>query len=116
MPGCGLYSELTSDCIRAGLACTPRLQKELIQLSFQGIYAVFEVNRLTVTFWHLTSTIVEMLYNRVSHDCLHRGKIVTNRLQNLSEKFPRLITDLATVCTRSLPEGQSRRNSDFAGL
>jgi len=84
--------------MRAGSFCTPRLREELSKLSLPAFYSVCEINGFTESFWILTSTIIEMLYDRVSRDYLCCGEMVTNKSQNLSEHFPHLITDLPTVC------------------
>lgn len=71
MPDFHRYWQLTLSCIHAVSFCTPQLQEELSQLSFQALYRVFEIYGGTLDFWRLTSTITEMLRNRVSHDYLH---------------------------------------------
>jgi len=73
------YYYLTFSCMCAGPFCTPRLREELSQLSLHALYGAFEINILTWEFWELTSTIIEMLHNKVSHDYLHYGETFTNK-------------------------------------
>ena len=110
MPDFYHYYWFTFDCISAGPFCTPRLREELSQLSLQALYGRFEINMFTWEFWTLTSTIIEMLHNKVSHGYLHCGATFTNKCQNLLEQFPHLITDLPTVCF----EGFRKANPDKA--
>ena len=68
MPEYRLYSAITLGCISTDPFCTPRLREELSQLSLPALYRVFEPRGLGGDFWSLTSTIFEMLHDRVSHD------------------------------------------------
>jgi len=68
MPEYRLYSTITLGCISTDPFCTPRLREELSQLSLPTLYRVFELKGLGGDFWSLTSTIFEMLHDRVSHD------------------------------------------------
>jgi len=79
MPDCQVYWRLTLRCIFAGPFCTPQLREELSRLSFQALYRVFEIGGLVEDFWLLASTIIEMLYDRVSRDYLHCAETVTNK-------------------------------------
>jgi len=79
MPDIYWYYHLTLSCMYAGPFYTPRLREELSQLSLHALYGVFEINMLTREFWRLTSTIIEMLHNKVSHDYLHCGETFTNK-------------------------------------
>jgi len=97
MPDFYHYYWFTFDCISAGSFCTPRLREELSQLPLQALYGAFEIYGYTQQFWKLTSTIIEMLHNKVSRDYLRCGEIFTHRYQNLLKQFPYLITDLPTV-------------------
>ena len=97
MPDYSLYVSITLYCIRAVSFCALQLQEEMSQLSLLALWRVCEIKGSTLIFWNLTSTIIEMLYDQVSHEYL-MAKTVTNECQNLTEQFPHLITDLATVC------------------
>ena len=93
-----LYVDITLRCIRAVSFCTPQLQEELSQLSLFALWGAFEIKGFHLSFWSLTSSIIEVLYDQVCHGYLIMAKTVTNESQNLLEQFPHLITDLATVC------------------
>jgi len=127
------YGTLIVDCINAGPICTPRLQQELIQVSFQTLYTRYEMDKCTISFWSLVSRIVEMLHRQVSCLCnksVKRAKVLTisggdplrslrcymnkwavfiyvvekqlpNQYQKLEEQFPRLISELSTVCIQA---------------
>ena len=98
MPDYFLYVDITLRCIRAVSFCTPQLREELSQLPLLALWQAIEIKGNTHTFWILTSAIIEMLYDQVSHEYLIMLKTITNECQNLMQQFPHLITDLATVC------------------
>jgi len=69
---------LTGDCIRAGPCCTPQLQEELSQLSFQTLYSVCEISMATEKFWYLSMVIIKMLDKWVSRDYLNCDETLTS--------------------------------------
>jgi len=74
MPGYSVYIDVTLRCIRTASFCTPRLREELSQLSLLALWGAIEIKGHTSIFWSLTSRIIEMLHDQVSHDYLHCGK------------------------------------------
>ena len=66
MLACNHHCWLSVGCARAGPFCTPRLQEELTRLSFQALYDVYEMCKLTREFWSLASKIIEILHSQVS--------------------------------------------------
>jgi len=72
------YLSVTKDCIKAGPCCTLQLQEELSQLSFQTLYSVCEISKVTEVFWYLSREIIKMLDNRVSRDYLNCDESLTS--------------------------------------
>ena len=109
MPDCHLYLNITLSCICAVPLCTPQLREELSQLSLLALYRVLDTDGLTKHFWSLTSRIVEMLHDQVSHTVIIyiEAKPVTKKCQNLSDQFPHLITDIPTVCFEAFHKADS---------
>jgi len=70
------YMSLTRKFFEAGPCCTPQLQEELSQLSFQTLYSVYE--EATVNFWYLSKAIIKMLDKRVSRDDLNCDETITS--------------------------------------
>jgi len=66
------------NCIGAGPCCTPQLQEELSQLSFQTLYSVCEISEETEEFWHFSMEIIKMLDKRVSRDYLNCNETLTS--------------------------------------
>ena len=58
--------DVTQECIKAGPRCTPHLQEELTQLSFQTLYSVWEIYGDTGSFWDFSERIIKMLEKQVS--------------------------------------------------
>jgi len=102
MPDYYRYIGITLHCSYAVSFCTPQLREELSRLSLLTLWGVFEIKGFTARFWELASTIIEIPYVHVSHEYLIMAKTVTNESQNLSEQFPHLITDFATICFEAL--------------
>ena len=96
------YTSLTRRCFRAGPCCTPQLQEELSQLSFQTLYSVYEISKATKEFWYFSSDIIKMLDKRASRDYLNCDETLTSWRQNLQEQFAHLISDLQAVCLRTV--------------
>jgi len=65
---------VTTNCIEAGPCCTPQLQEELSQLSFQTLHSVSEIFRETDGFWWLSEGIIQMLEKQVSSEYLICGE------------------------------------------
>jgi len=95
------YTLFTETCFKSGLCCTPQLQEELSQLSFQTLYSVCEISEATEGFWYLSMEIINMLDKRVSRDYLNCDETLTSLRQNLQEQFAHLISDLQAVCLRT---------------
>jgi len=72
------YTSFTTNCFRAGPCCTPQLQEELSQLSFQTLYSVCEISKATEEFWYLPMEIIKMLEKRVSRDYLNFDETLTS--------------------------------------
>jgi len=72
------YKLFTEACFRADLCCTPELQEELSQLSFQTLYSVCEISGATEEFWYLSRAIIKMLDKRVSCDYLNCDETLTS--------------------------------------
>jgi len=95
------YTWSMLECIRAGACCTPQLQEELSQLSFQTLYSVCKISKATHIFWYLSKQSIKMLDKWVSRDYLNCDEILTSWRQNLQEQFAHLISDLQAVCLRT---------------
>jgi len=67
MPDDSLYIRITLCCICTVSFCTPQLREELSQLSLLTLWRVFET-QIHTSFWSLTSRIVEVLHDQVSHE------------------------------------------------
>jgi len=78
IPDFRCYIWVTEECIRAGPCCTPQLQEELSQLSFQTLYSVSKICKGTDGFWWLSEEIIEMLDKQVGRDYLTGGESATN--------------------------------------
>jgi len=72
------YMLFTARCFRAGPCCTPQLQEELSQLSFQTLYSVCEISEATEDFWQLSMEIIKMLEKWVSRDYLNCDETLTS--------------------------------------
>ena len=55
----------------------------------------------TFLFWKLLSYILETLHNQVRHDHVHFTQHSLINSQNLENKYPHLISDLASVCVHA---------------
>ena len=102
IPDFGRYRRVTTYCIGAGPCCTPQLQEEISQLSFQTLHGVSEIFRQTDVFWWFSEGVIQMLEKKVSGDYLNWGEWDTNGRQNFQEQFPHLISDLQAVCLQTV--------------
>ena len=105
------YTLFTARCFRAGPCCTPQLQEELSQLSFQTLYSVCEISEATEEFWYLSMEIINMLDKRVSRDYLNCDETLTSWRQNLQEQFAHLISDLQAICLRKVSISDDHQTS-----
>jgi len=72
------YTWLTMKFFEAGPCCTPQLQEELSQLSFQTLYSFCEIWVEEEEFWDLSMEIIKMLDKRVSRDYLNCDETLTS--------------------------------------
>jgi len=72
------YTWLTMKSFEAGPCCTPQLQEELSQLSFQTLYSFCEIWVEKEQFWDLSMEIIKMLDKRVSRDYLNCDETLTS--------------------------------------